>query len=362
MLGGGVLPEFRLAYETYGRLNADRSNAVLVFHAMTGSQHAAGFNPHVPGVGDRWTEECHPGWWDAFIGPGRAIDTSRFFLICANHLRGCYGYTRPAAINPHTNQPYGSTFPSLTTTDILASQLLLLESLGISRLHAAIGGSIGGLLALELAARHPDKVRSVIPIASGSFVTNLQRLLNFEQILAIQNDPHFQGGDYYGGTAPTAGLALARIIAHKTFISLHAIDERARAEVTTPSAYSGTYAPASKQESYMLHQGTKFIERFDANSYLRIVEAWQNFDLLRGHTVSSRIDLFRTLRHIRFLLFTIDSDVCFYPEEQELLAAELKSADVPFLRSTVHSEKGHDSFLLEPELYTPQLSHFLGNL
>lgn len=362
MTGGGVLPEFRLAYETYGRLNADRSNAVLVFHAMTGSQHAAGFNPSVPEAGNRWTEDCHQGWWDDFIGPGRAIDTDRYFVVCANHLGGCYGSTGPSSVDPSRGRPYGSRFPALSTTDILASQLLLLESLGISCLHAAIGGSIGGLLALELAVRHPNKVRGVVPIASGSFVTNLQRLLNFEQILAIQNDPCFHGGDYYDGPAPSSGLALARMIAHKTFISLHAIDERARTEVVTPSSYSGIYAPTCKQESYMLHQGGKFTERFDANSYLRIVQAWQTFDLLRDHPASTRAELFCTLRHIRFLLFTIDSDVCFYPEEQEILASELKAAGVPFLRNTVHSEKGHDSFLLEPELYTPQLSHFLKNL
>jgi homoserine O-acetyltransferase/O-succinyltransferase len=349
----------QLAYETYGRLAPDRSNAILLFHAMTGSQHAAGFNPSVPGLSVAWTEECQEGWWDRFIGPGKALNTDLYCIICVNHLGGCYGSTGPSSINPETGRPYGSAFPAITTTDMLRSQLLLLESLGISRLLAAIGGSIGGLLSLELAVRYPELVRGVVPIASGSTVTNLQRLLNFEQILAIQNDPNFAGGDYYEGSRPVAGLALARMIAHKTFISLKAIDERARDEVVHPGEAPLGYRPRTRQESYMLHQGHKFTQRFDANSYLRVVEAWQTFDLLRDDPETSRTELFRRIKALRFLLFSIDSDVCFYPEEQEQLAAELKAAGVPHLRSTVHSDKGHDAFLLEPELFSAQLTHFL---
>lgn len=355
------MPGFQLAYETYGRLNAAKSNAILLFHAMTGSQHAAGWNPGVPGLAVRWTEECQTGWWDAFIGPGCALDTDHYFIICANHLGSCYGSTGPASINPATGRPYGASFPSIATTDILASQWRLVEFLGIDCLLAAMGGSIGGLLALELSVTHPERVRGVVPIASGSEVTTLQRLLNFEQILAIENDPDFQGGDYYPGTGPQRGLALARMIAHKTFISLRAITERARDEIL-PLPGTLHRAPQSNLESYMLHQGEKFVQRFDANSYLRIVEAWQDFDLLRFHPDATLAGLFTRLRPVHFLLFTIDSDVCFYPEEQETFAAQLKAAAVPHLRNTVHSEKGHDSFLLEPNLYAPQIRHFLESL
>lgn len=362
LVEGGELAGLQLAYETYGRLASDGSNAILLFHAMTGSQHAAGVNPFVPGLSVQWTEGCQEGWWDRFIGPGKALDTDRYFIICVNHLGGCYGSTGPSSINPETGRPYGRAFPFITTTDILRSQMLLLESLGISRLLAAIGGSIGGLLSLELAVRYPHWVRGVVPIASGSTVTNLQRLLNLEQILAIQNDPHFAGGDYYGGDRPDSGLALARMIAHKTFISLKAIEERARDEVIHPEETPLGYRLRTSQESYMLHQGRKFTQRFDANSYLRIVEAWQSFDLLRDEPGASRVALFRRLKGLRFLLFSIDSDVCFYPEEQEQLAAELKAAGVRYLRSTVHSDKGHDSFLLEPELFSAQLTHFLHTL
>jgi homoserine O-acetyltransferase len=362
LIEGGELPGLQLAYETYGRLAEDRSNAILLFHAMTGSQHAAGYNPGVPGLSVEWTEECREGWWDQFIGPGRVLDTDRYFIICVNHLGGCYGSTGPSSINPLIGRPYGGAFPAITTTDILRSQLLLVDSLGISKLLAAIGGSIGGLLSLELAVRYPKRVRGVVPIASGSTVTNLQRLLNLEQILAIQNDPNFAGGDYYEGPRPNSGLALARMIAHKTFISLKAMNERARDEVNHPEEAPQGYLPRTSQESYMLHQGRKFTQRFDANAYLRILEAWQTFDLLRGRPETSRVELFRRMQGLSFLLFTIDSDVCFYPEEQEQLAAELKAAGVRYLRSTVHSDKGHDSFLLEPELYSAQLGHFLDSL
>ncbi len=362
LVSGQELGGFQLAYETYGQLAHDRSNAVLVFHAMTGSQHAAGRNPAVPGLRVHWNAECQEGWWDRFIGPGRALNTRKYFVICANFLGGCYGSTGPTSEDPQSGRPYGGNFPSLTTTDILRSQILLLDHLGIERLLAAVGGSIGGLLATELAVRYPERVCGVVPIASGASVTTLQRLLNLEQILSIQNDPHFADGHYYSGPSPSAGLALARMIAHKTFISLRAINERARKEIVRPRDDLTGYQPQSNQESYMLHQGRKFTERFDANSYLRIVEAWQTFDLQRGFPGLSRVEIFRRAAQTRFLLFTIDSDVCFYPEEQEQMAAELKTAGVPHLRSTVHSEKGHDSFLLEPELYKAQLAHFLANL
>lgn len=362
LVSGQELGGLQLAYETYGQLAPNRSNAVLVFHALTGSQHAAGRNPAVPGLRVHWNAECQEGWWDRFIGPGRALDTRKYFVICANFLGGCYGSTGPTSEDPRSGRPYGGNFPSLTTTDILRSQMLLLDHLGIERLLAAVGGSIGGLLATELAVRYPERVCGVVPIASGASVTTLQRLLNLEQILAIQNDPHFAGGHYYSGPSPSAGLALARMIAHKTFISLHAINERARDEIVRSEDGLTSYQPHSNQESYMLHQGRKFTERFDANSYLRIVEAWQTFDLQRDFPGLSRVEIFHRAAQTRFLLYTIDSDVCFYPEEQEQMAAELKTAGVTHLRSTVHSEKGHDSFLLEPELYKAQLAHFLANL
>jgi homoserine O-acetyltransferase len=352
---GRTLDQVTLAYETYGTLNDDASNAVLVFHALTGSQHAAGHNTAVPGIGDRWTEEIHLGWWDRFIGPGRAIDTGRFFVICANYLGGCYGSTGPASIDPGTGEPYGASFPNVCFADMVDAHLPLLDRLGIERLHAVVGGSTGGIMVLSLATRYPDMVDVVIPIASGVAATELQLIHNFEQINAIQNDPEFRGGDYYDGPPPNGGLSLARMIQHKTFVSLSALRERARSEILDHSEGPGTYRLNHVLESYMWHQGQKFVRRFDANSYLRILHAWQTFDLVEEAGLDDLSELFTRCKHQRYMVFSIDSDVCFYPEEQQTLTRYLDAADVPYRWITVHSDRGHDSFLVEPELFSPHL-------
>jgi homoserine O-acetyltransferase len=214
-------------------------------------------------------------------------------------------------------------------------------------------------MCLSLATRFPDRVELVIPIAGGLEVTALQFIHNFEQIIAIVNDPNFHGGDYYDGPAPDGGLALARMIGHKTFVSLTAMEERARAEVVRPHEAS-EYVPISHPiESYLWHQGQKFVRRFDANSYLRLMEAWQNFDLLAPLAAESYSEALRACKDQSFMVFSIDSDVCFYPEEQERMMQVLKKAGVAAQRVTVHSEKGHDSFLLEPQLFAPHLRHSL---
>ncbi|HEX8551521.1 MAG TPA: homoserine O-acetyltransferase [Abditibacteriaceae bacterium] len=354
---GAQLPGFQLAYETHGTLNAARDNAVLLFHAMTGSHHAAGETPAVAGVDGRWTGEMQSGWWDGFIGPGRAIDTHKFFVICANYLGGCYGSTGPAS--PRENgEPWSADFPCIRLADIVDSQLRLVDSLGIKTLHAAIGASVGGLLALSLATRYPARVRNVVPIACGIETTIYQRIINFEQINAIESDANFRGG-HYADAPPNAGLALARRIAHKTFVSQEALRERARGEIVTQTPPFGWYAINSAIESYMLHQGHKFTARFDANSYLRILDAWQWFDLVREAGAESFDDVFARCRGQKFLVFSIDSDLAFRPEEQQKLVDFLQRADVDALWITVHSEKGHDSFLLEPRLYAPHLRALL---
>lgn len=352
---GSRLPEVTLAYETYGELNATASNAILVFQALTGSQHAAGYNPAIPEIGDIWTEENYVGWWDGFVGPGKPIDTEKYFVVCANYLGGCYGSTGPASINPQTGERYGSSFPNVCFADMVDSQVKLLEHLGIKKLHAVTGGSIGGVLALSLATRYPDMVDIVIPFASGLQTTALQRIHNYEQINAIQTDPNFNGGDYYDGPGPTSGLALARMISHKTFVSLRDLRLRARDEVLDIDDGPGYYDLTHPLESYMRHQGDKFVARFDANSYIRIMHAWQTYDLAveAGHEDLS--ELFTPCKHQRYMVFSIDSDVCFYPDEQEEMVRFLELADVPNRWITVHSDKGHDSFLLEPDLFAPHL-------
>jgi homoserine O-acetyltransferase len=358
---GEALPQVTLAYETYGALTPERDNAVLVFHALTGSQHAAGHNPAVPGVGDRWTDECQTGWWNRFIGPGKALDTDRFFVITANYLGGCYGSTGPSSLNPETNQPYGSAFPQIGFCDTVDANVRLVEHLGIEKLHAVVGASTGGIMCLSLATRYPDMVDIVIPIASGAQLTALQTLHNLEQITAITTDPAFSGGDYYGqSTPPSTGLALARMIGHKTFVSLKSLEQRARA-VTLTHDGPPTYRIDDPLESYMWHQGTKFVSRFDANSYLQNMRAWHTFDLAAEAGVDSLETLFSRSRNHHYMVFTIDSDVCFYPAEQDTLVTHLKTANVSHSRITVHSEKGHDSFLLEPRLFTPHLTDTLNN-
>jgi homoserine O-acetyltransferase len=235
----------------------------------------------------------------------------------------------------------------------------LLDALGVRRLHAVIGASIGGMLSLSLATRYPDRVHHVMPIGSGADVSILQRVLNFEQVTAIEGDPNFRGGAYYGGPRPDTGLALARRIAHKTFISLAALKERARDEVLTRQPPIGWYSMNSPAESYMLHQGLKFVKRFDANTYLRILDAWQWFDLCAEGGAAAFDELFARCRGQRFLVFSMDTDLSFYPEQQRHLVHLLKHAGVPAMWITVHTEKGHDSFLLEPELFTPHLAYAL---
>ncbi len=356
---GECLDPVTVAYQTYGTLSPDRDNAILLFHALSGSQNAAGYNPSVPGVEDLWTEECRIGWWDDFIGPGRALDTERFFVVCANYLGGCYGSTGPSSIEPATGKPYGSRFPRISLCDIVDAQMRLVDSLGIGRLHATIGGSLGGLLALTMSTRYPDRVRIVIPIACSHEVTILQRIHNFEQVYAIESDPCFLGGDYYDGPPPRKGLALARMIAHKTYISLKVMENRARGEVVRREEDLKRYEITHPVESYMLHQGQKFVDRFDANTYIRIMEAWQRADLVADTGAKDIVEVFSQCRDQRFMIFSIDSDVCSYPEEQDSLERILKRSEIPVQHITVHSEKGHDAFLLEPELFTPYLSYTL---
>ena len=355
---GSTLPGLRIAYETWGTLNADKSNAILLYHALSGSHHAAGLNPCIPGSENFWQPEMHDGWWEEMIGPGKALDTNEFCIICANYLGGCYGTTGPSSWNPATDQPWGSTFPHVSAADQVAVSALLLDALGIDVLHAVIGPSVGGLLALTFATSYPSRVKRVASIAAGFKTTVLNRLILFEQILAIENDPNFNGGDYYAGQPPLYGLALARMISHKTFVHLDAIERRARQDIVQDNDTLSWYRVRDQFQSYMLHQGKKFVRRFDANTYLRIIDMWSRYDAVaEGDATSPRELLDRAAKAgQRWLVFSIDSDFCFYPEEQADLTLHLERADINATQITVHSDKGHDSFLLEPHLYTPHIS------
>jgi homoserine O-acetyltransferase len=350
---GRTLPEVRLAYELYGELSPERDNLILLFHALTGSQHAAGFNPGVEGV-ERWVEENQTGWWEGFVGPGLAVDTDRFAVLCVNYLGGCYGSTGPASIDPGSGRRYGPEFPPLELADIVDSQLPLLDHLGVSRVKAVTGASVGALLSLSMAARYPERVDTVISLAGGVAGTTLQRMYNFEQKLAILNDPNFNGGNYYEGEFPAAGLALARIIGHKSFVSIGAIEARARNEVIDHPHVSHPV------ESYFWHQGQKLVIRFDPNSYLRILDAWSNYDLVDETGAPDYVEALKPCQGQSWHVLTIDSDVCFYPEEQEGLVNALLAAGVDVTWVQVSSPKGHDSFLTEPHLFEAALCKALG--
>ena len=348
-----------LAYETYGQLNENKDNAILIFHALTGSQHLAGFNAEVPDIGERWEEECKTGWWDNFVGPGKMVDTDRFFVICANYLGGCYGSTGPASINPETGKEYGGDFPHISFSDIVDSQLPLFAKFGIETFHATIGSSLGGMLALNLAARHPHRVRRIIPIACGIETTTLTRTHILEQILAVENDPNFCNGHYYEGPAPLRGLALARMISHKTFVSLYAMEARMTNKCEQEQDEFSWYKIKSPLESYILHQGRKFVRRFDANAYLYLSSAWTKYHLLHDCDAANYAEVFKDCKHQDYLVFSIDSDVCFYPDEQSYIVKQLKASGIQTEYITVHSDKGHDSFLLEPALYSEEIKRML---
>ena len=354
---GESLGPITIAYETYGELAPAADNAVLVFHALSGSQHAAGYNPDVPGC-PYWTEDIHVGWWDGFIGPGRALDTNKFFVIAANYLGGCYGSTGPSSVNPATGKPYGGSFPRITMSDIVDSQLALLDHLGIKKLLAATGSSIGGMLSMDLAVRFPGRVAAVIPVGSGPKPSMLKKMLNFEQIYAIEEDANFNHGDYYDGPLPKKGLILARMISHKTFVSLDLIQQRARQHIIQEENDLDGYKMQHQIESYFLHQGKKFFSRFDANTHLRVLGAMQAFDLAEQYGAGQLFQALAPCADQHWLIFTIDSDVCFYPEEQMQLSEALKQNGIEYQHLTVHSDKGHDAFLLEPELFRPHI-HFL---
>ena len=358
LAGGAVIAPCRLAYETYGQLNAGHSNAVLLFHALSGSQHAAGIER--AGCNQFWTEDCHRGWWDAFVGPGKALDTNKYFVICANFVGGCYGSTGPASVCPETARPYGNRFPWPHIGDIVDSQVKLLDHLAIPRLLAVVGPSLGGFCAMDLALRYAERVAGVIVLATALRPSVLRKTLNFEQIFAIQEDAAFNGGDYYEGPLPRRGLTLARMIGHKTYVSLGVIESRARSEIIQPQDMLPTYRLQHRLESYLLHQGVRFADRFDANSYLRIIGASQSFDLMRS--VDRGEASLADCQGQQWLVFSIDSDVCFYPEEQAEIASVLGANGVDIQHITVHSDKGHDAFLLEPALFTPHIVFKLAGL
>ncbi|MCA1809188.1 MAG: homoserine O-acetyltransferase [Lentisphaerae bacterium] len=337
---GVVLPELHVAYETYGQLAEDGANAVYICHALTGDAHVAGYHD----ASDR-----KPGWWDAMVGPGKGIDTNRFFVVCANVLGGCMGTTGPASIDPRTGRPYGSTFPAITTGDMVQVQCLLLQDLGVKRLAAVIGGSFGGMQVLEWSVRYPQMVARCICIASAMSLSAQALAFDIVGRQAIMADPDWTGGDYYDkAERPKRGLAQARMIGHITYLSSENMKRKFGREKRAGQAPRRRFATSFQVESYLDYQGAKFVDRFDANSYLHITEAMDVFDLAEKHA-SPAVAFARVNPEMRILVVALSSDWLFPPEQSLEVARALQQAGKHVSYCLLRSPYGHDAFLVEVE-------------
>ncbi len=348
---GGKLPQVVVAYETYGQLNAARDNVVLVCHAISGDSHVA-----------KHDESDDPGWWDLVIGPGKPIDTKQFFVICPNLLGGCRGTTGPSSENPQTGKPYGRDFPTITIGDMVEVQRRLLEQLGISRLLAVVGGSLGGHQALTWAIRHPQKVRGVVALATSPRLTSQAIAFDVVGRNAILHDPHFHNGQYYDRPhGPDVGLALARMIGHITYLSPESMQEKFEADRLHPRDVAIEFEKKFSVGSYLGYQGAKFVERFDANSYVALSLAMDFFDL--GGTPEELAATFRSAQ-ARWLVISFSSDWLFPPGQSRDIVDALVANNARVSYCEVQSACGHDAFLLPNELasYGEMIRAFLANL
>jgi homoserine O-acetyltransferase len=338
---GQTLAPFSIAYQTWGALNADKSNAILICHALTGDQYVVGNHP-VTGK---------QGWWETLVGPGKPIDTDRFFVICSNIIGGCMGSTGPASINPRTGQPYGLEFPVITIGDMVEAQVRLIDHLGIEQLFSVIGGSMGGMQVLEWAARQKQRVFTAIPIATSPW--HSAQNIAFHEVgrQAVMADPEWREGNYEAfGTRPARGLAVARMAAHITYLSEKALEDKFGRNLQNRAARSFSFDADFKVESYLRHQGSTFVDRFDANSYLYITRAMDYFDLKAAHE-GKLANAFRGTR-TQFCVVSFTSDWLYPTRDSKDIVKALNAvaANVSFVE--IESDKGHDAFLLdEPEFF-----------
>ena len=341
---GQAIAPVDVAYQTYGELNAERSNAVLVLHAFSGNAHAAGISD----------ETGKPGWWDNMIGPGKAFDTRLYFVISSNVLGGCGGTTGPSSADPATGRPYGSRFPPISIADMVRLQKLLTDSMGIRRLLCVTGGSMGGMQALQWAASYPQNVASVIPIAATHRHSAQQIAFNEVGRQAILADPDFNEGDYYGGSYPERGLAVARMVGHITYMS----DESMRLKFGRRRRKAPGDSDMFEVESYLRYRGVQFVSRFDANSYVVITRAMDTFDVALAR--ASLEDCFRP-SGTRFLVLSFTSDWLYpsYQSQEIVRALRSRNRDVAYVE--IESNYGHDAFLLEAGEQTPLIKGFLEN-
>jgi homoserine O-acetyltransferase len=339
---GAVLPRYELMYETYGTLNADKSNAILICHALSGHHHVAGHYADNPG---------NIGWWDNMVGPGKPINTNKFFVIGLNNLGGCHGSTGPSSINPETGRPYGADFPVITVEDWVASQARLADLLGIRQFAAVIGGSLGGMQALQWSLTFPERVRHVLTIAAAPHLTAQNIAFNDVARSAILSDPDFHGGNFYQhNVVPTRGLRLARMLGHITYLSDDAMADKFGRQLRAGELAYTTLDIEFQIESYLRHQGDKFSEYFDANSYLLITRALDYFDPAREHG-GDLARAFAVARQQRFLLVSFTTDWRFSPARSRELVKALVDNRIDVSYAEIDAPQGHDAFLLDDPRY-----------
>jgi homoserine O-acetyltransferase len=366
---GRTLHPVRIAYETYGTLSPARDNVILVCHALSGDAHAAGFAKKPPAAGTRdgfaaedrdGTAGRGLGWWDGMIGPGKAFDTGRFFVVSTNLLGGCSGTTGPSSTNPATGRPYGSDFPVITVADMVRAERAFLGQLGITRLRAVAGGSLGGMQAFEWAISYPDQVDSIVAIASTHALQPQGVAWNAIARNAIMADPDWQGGHYYGtGRAPNAGMGVARMVGHVTYLSGKSLGDKfgRRLQFAEDIRYTLT-DPEFAIESYLRHQADTFVRRFDANTYLYTSRALTYFDLARQYGNGRLVDALRNIS-ARTLLIAFSSDWLYPSAGSEELAAALRALGKGVELHVIEAPYGHDCFLLEEARQAPMIERFL---
>jgi homoserine O-acetyltransferase len=347
---GDSLPSLTIAYETYGKLNLERNNAILICHALSGDAHVAGFHEG----------EDKPGWWDTVVGPGKAFDTDRYFVICSNVIGGCRGSTGPASENPATGKPYGAAFPVVTIRDMVNAQKLLIDHLGIPQLYAVAGGSMGGMQVLEWTVSYPDLLKKAIVIAATGYSTPQQIAFNEVGRKAIISDPEWNGGNYYDtksydAPGPVKGLALARMVGHITYLSDESMHAKFGRSLQAKDRIGFDFSTDFAVESYLHHQGDTFTQRFDANSYLYITKAIDYFDLTKDGSLAKGI----AGVHAGFLVISVSSDWLYPPYQSQEIVSALTANECEVRYSEIRSNYGHDAFLLESGQINYLISQFL---
>ncbi len=344
---GRKLGPITLAYETYGKLNKDKSNAVLIVHTLTSDAHAAGYLSE---------DDKKPGWWDEMIGPGKAFDTNQYFVLCSNIISGCKGSTGPSSINPATGRPYGLSFPVVTIKDMVDAQKILIDHLGIKKLLCVAGGSMGGMQVLQWVVSYPEMVCLAVPIATTSKLSAQAIAFNEVGRQSIMSDPDWMNGDYYGKTTPHRGLSLARMIAHITYLSDESMHNKFGRRLQNSAEYGYDFATEFQVESYLKHQGDSFVKRFDANSYLYITKSMDYFDLSNGF--GSLKKAFANVK-TRFLIVSLSSDWLFPSYQSKEIVSALRWNNIDTIYTEIKSNKGHDGFLLEYDQLTSLITNFL---